>query len=68
MLLVGQHEEHLACKKTKWWEWWHGFVLGQGADLHTAQLMQLPLTVSCKSRLLLPFWYQLSQVVRTKGC
>jgi len=35
--------------------------MGQGADLHMAQLMPLPLTISCcsKSRLVLPFWCQL---------
>ena len=39
--------------------------LGRGADLHMAQLMPLPLTISCssKSRLVLPFWYRLSWVV-----
>jgi len=33
-----------------------------GADLHTAQLMPLPLTISCssKSRLVLPSWFYLS--------
>jgi len=42
--------------------------LGQGADLHIAQLMPLPLTISCssKSRLVLPFWWQLTQVVPDK--
>jgi len=37
--------------------------LGQGADLHMAQLMPLPLTISCssKSRLVLPFWCRLTQ-------
>jgi len=36
--------------------------LGQDADLHMAQLMPLPLTVSCssKSRLVLPSWFYLS--------
>jgi len=31
--------------------------LGRGADLHMAQLMPLPLTISCssESRLVLPF-------------
>jgi len=35
--------------------------LDQGADLHMAQLMPLPLTISCssKSRLVLPSWYYL---------
>jgi len=37
--------------------------LGRGADLHMAQLMPLPLTVSCssKSTLVLPSWYWLTQ-------
>ena len=52
--------------------------LGQGADLHMAQLMLLPLTISCLSKtrlvlpsLVLPFWCWLTQVVRDKiqeGC
>ena len=45
-LLVGWQEGHLACKK----QWWGAGVvvcLEQGADLHMAQLMPLPLTVSC---------------------
>jgi len=43
--------------------------LERGADLHTAQLMPLPLAVSCfsKSRLVLPFWYRLTLVVPDKG-
>jgi len=47
--------------------------LGQGADLHMAQLMLLPLTVCCSKKiqigfifLVLPFWYQLTQVVPDK--
>ena len=44
--------------------------LDQGADLHMAQLMLLPQTISCssKSRLVLPSWYRLtqSQVVQDK--
>ena len=42
--------------------------LGQGADLHMAQLMPLPLTISCssKSRLVLTFWCRLIRVVRDK--
>jgi len=40
--------------------------LGQGADLHMANLMSLPLTISCssKSRLVLPFWCQLTRIRR----
>jgi len=38
--------------------------LGQGAGLHMAQLMPLPLTISCSSkfRLVLPSWFYLSGV------
>jgi len=43
--------------------------LERDADLHMAQLMPLPLTVSCcsKFRLVLPFWYRLTWVVPDKG-
>ena len=45
--------------------------LEQGADLHTAQLMllPLPLTVFCFSKIQigLPFWYWLTRVVPEKG-
>jgi len=43
--------------------------LRRGADLHMAELMPLPLTVSCssKSRMVLPFWYRLTQVAPDKG-
>ena len=43
--------------------------LERGAGLHMAQLMPLPLTVSCfsKSRLILPFWYRPTRVVPDKG-
>jgi len=45
----------------KWWDAGMVICLGWSADLHTAQLMPLPLTISCssKSRLVLPFWYRL---------
>jgi len=61
MLLVGRQEGHAACKKTEWWGAGVVVYLEQGADLHMAQLMPLPLTVSCssKSRLILPFWFYL---------
>ena len=41
--------------------------LGRGADLHMAQLMPLPLTISCssKSRLVLPFWAVMDKVPLT---
>jgi len=43
--------------------------LERGADLHMAQLMPLPLTVSCfsKVKIGLPFWYRLTWVVPEKG-
>jgi len=62
-LLDGQQEGYLACKKLS-----GGMVawlcLGQGADLHMAQLMPLPLIISCSSkcRLVLPSWWYLSGV------
>jgi len=40
--------------------------LERGADLHMSQLMPLSLA-SVKSKLVLPFWYQLTWVVPDKG-
>jgi len=76
-LLVGHQEEHSTCK-IEWWGVGVVLCLERGADcLHMVQLMPLhpetpsPLA-SFKSRLVLPFWYQLSQVVLEKrlldGC
>ena len=48
MLLVGRQEGHLSCKKTEWWGAGVVICVEQGADLHIAQLMPLPLTVSGK--------------------
>ena len=69
MLLVGREEGHPACKKLEWWGTGMVICLERDADLHMAQLMPLPLTVSCsvKSRLVLPFWYRLTRVVLEKG-
>ena len=49
MLLVGRQEGHPACKKLSG----AGVVicLERGADFHTAQLMPMPLTVSCFSEI-----------------
>jgi len=49
MLLVGRQEGHLACKKTEWLDSGMVICLGRGANLHMAQLMPLPLTISCSS-------------------
>ena len=68
-LLVGQQEGHPVCKTLEWWGAGVVICLERGADLHTAQLMSLPLTVSRFSRILigLPFWYRLTRVVPEKG-
>jgi len=68
-LLVRQQEGHPACKKTEWWGAGAVICQEQAADLHTAQLMPLPLTVSCFSKIQigLPFWYWLTWVVPDKG-
>jgi len=72
-LLVGRQEWHPACK--------NGVVgagvavsLERGADLQMAQVMPLPLTVFCfsKIQICLPFSYRLARVVPDKetlnGC
>jgi len=68
-LLVGRQEGHPACKKTERWGAGVVFCLERGADLHMAQLMPLPLTVSCFSKIQIgfPFWYRLTCVVPEKG-
>jgi len=50
-LLVGRQEGHPTCKKTEWWGAGMVICLQQGADLHVAQLMPQPLTVSCFSKI-----------------
>jgi len=50
-LLVGWQEGHPVCKKTEWWDAGVVICLERGADLHLAQLMPLPLTVSCFSKI-----------------
>jgi len=57
MLLIGQQEGHPACKKTKWWGAGVVICLERGADLHMAQLMSLPLTVSCFSKIQIGFTF-----------
>jgi len=55
-LLVGRQQGHPACKK----QWWGAGVvvcLEQGADLHMAQLMPLPLTVSCFTKIQIGFTF-----------
>ena len=50
-LLVGRQEGHPACKITEWWTAGVVVCLERGADLHMADLMPLPLTLSCFSKI-----------------
>jgi len=54
-LLVGQQEGHPACKKTEQWGAGVVICLERGAELHMAQLMPLPLIVSCFSKIQIGF-------------
>jgi len=54
-LLVGRQEGHPACKKTEWWVASVVIRLERDANLHMAQLMPLPLTVSCYSKIQIGF-------------
>jgi len=56
-LLVGRQEGHRVCKKLEWWGAGMVVCLARGADLHTAQLMPLPLTVSCFSKIQIGFTF-----------
>jgi len=53
--LVGWQEGHLACKKLEWWCTGMVICLERDADLLMAQLMPLPLTVSCCSKIQIGF-------------
>jgi len=46
-----------ASKKTEWWGAGMVICLERGADLHTAQLMPLPLTVSCFGKIHIGFTF-----------
>ena len=64
-LSVGRQEGHLACKKTEWWGTGMVICLDRGADLHMAQLMPLPLTVFCSSKIQIGFTFL---VLAYPGC
>jgi len=73
MLLVEWQEGHPACKKTKWWGGGTVICLERGAHLHMAQLMPLPLTVSCFSKIQIGFTFLVPAVcvcvrVRVRVC
>ena len=46
-----------ACKKTWVVGYWHGYLSGARCRLHMAQLMSLPLTVSCFSKIQIGFTF-----------
>jgi len=58
-LLVGRQEGHPACKKLEWWGTGMVICLERDADLHMAQLMPLPHTVSCFSKIHIGFTFLL---------
>ena len=66
-LLVGQQDGHPACKKLEWWDAGMVICLERGADLHTAQMMPLPLTVSCFSKIQIGFTFLVPAHVGSPG-
>jgi len=56
-LLVGRQEGHPACKKMNGWCSGMVICLERDADLHMAQLMPLPLTVSYFSKIQFGFTF-----------
>ena len=57
-MLVGWQEGHTACKKLSGGVLaWLVICLERGSDLHMAQLMPLPLTVSCFSKIQIGFTF-----------
>ena len=54
---VGRQERHPACKKTEWQGAGVVICLELGVDLQVAQLMPLPLTVSCFSKIQIGFTF-----------
>jgi len=55
--LAGWQEGHPARKKTEWWGAGMVSCLERDADLHMAQLMPLPLTVLCFSKIQIGFTF-----------
>jgi len=56
-LLVGRQEGHSACKKTECWGVGVVICLERSADLHMAQMMPLPVTISCFSKIQIGFTF-----------
>ena len=55
--MVGRQEGQLVCKKTEWCGAGIVICLERGADLHMSQLIPLPLTVSCFSKIQIGFTF-----------
>jgi len=55
--VVGRQEGHPAYKKLEWWGTGVAICLERDADLHMAQLMPLPLTLSCFSKIQIGFTF-----------
>ena len=53
--------------KTEWWGTGIVICLERGADLHIAQLMPLPLTVSCFSKIQIGFTFLVSAYLGSPG-
>jgi len=67
-LLAGRQEGHAACKKLSGGVLaWLSICLEQGADLHMAQLMSLPLTVSCFSKIQIGFTFLVPAYLGSPG-
>ena len=67
-LLVGRQEGHPACKKTERWGAGMVICLERGADLHMAQLMPPPLTVSCFSKIQIGFAFLVAHLWPFRTC
>ena len=67
MLLVGRQEGHPVCKKSEWWVAGMVICLERGADLHMAQLIPLPLTVSCFSKIQIGFTFLVTAHLGSPG-
>jgi len=53
--------------KTEWWSIGEVICLGRSADLHMAQLMPLPLTVSCFSKIQIGFTFPVPAYLANPG-
>ena len=65
--MVGWPEGHPACKKQEWWGAGVDICLERGADLHMAQLMPLPLTVSSFSKIQIDFTFLVTAHLGSAG-